>query len=79
MKNDICQFHPEALSCRDELVNVSVSIDHKRFHVLHLGNLLQNEHSKFVEHDIILTLNEHMCVTTHIVIRMILFVVEHAT
>ncbi len=37
-----------------ELVNVSVFIDSKGFHVLHLGKLRQNVHSELVEHHIFL-------------------------
>jgi hypothetical protein len=55
------------------------TIDCKRFHVLHLGNLRQNVHSELVEHPIIWILNIQIAVTSNIITRMILLVVEHTT
>ena len=62
-----------------ELVNVSVDTNRERSHILHLRKFGQAGRSEFVDHEIILTLNEQMCVTTHIVIWMTCFVVEHAS
>ncbi len=60
----------------DKLFNVSVLMDSERFHVLHLGKLRQNEHYKLVEHQIIDILDKQICVTSNIVERMILLVME---
>jgi hypothetical protein len=54
-------------------------MDSKGFHVLHLGNLRQNVHSKLVEHHVIRILHIQIAVTSNIVTRMILLVVEHTT
>ena len=63
----------------DELVNVCVFMDSEGFHVLHLGNLRQNVNSELVEHHIIRILHIQIAVTSNILTRMILLVVEHTT